>query len=321
MTARYDVVQVASLGEDFDRRLAARHRVLPAWREPRGLAAFGAELQDLPVAVTSVRHGFTQAMFDALPALRAVCSWGVGHDTLDLRAAAARGIGVSVTPDVLDDCVADLAWALLLSAARRTAAGDRYVKSGQWRALGRFPETTRVSGKRLGILGLGRIGLAVARRAAGFDMEVRYHNRSPRPQAPYGYEPSLAELAAWADFLVVACVGGAHTRHLVDAKVIRALGPQGILVNIARGSVVDQAALLAALRAGELGGAGLDVLEQEPTPAAEFAGMDQIALMPHVGSATRETRAAMAQLVLDNVTAFIETGKLLTPVAAAELRA
>lgn len=319
MTASYDVVQVASLGADFDQRLAARHRVLQAWREPRGLAAYGDELRGLRVAVTSVRHGFTQAMFDALPALQAVCSWGVGHDTLDLRVAAARGIGVSVTPDVLDDCVADLAWALLLSAARRTNVGDRYVKTGQWRALGQFPVTTKVSGKRLGILGLGRIGEAVARRATGFEMEVRYHNRSPRPQAPYGYEASLVELAEWADFLVVACVGGAATRHLVDAPVIRALGPQGILVNIARGSVVDQAAALAALRSGELGGAGLDVLEQEPASATEFADLDQVSLMPHVGSATRETRAAMAELVLDNVNAFMQTGRLLTPVASREM--
>ena len=316
MTAIYDVVQVASLGPQFDQQLASRYRVLPAWRAPQGLAAFGDELRGLRVAVTSVRHGFTQAMFDALPALQAVCSWGVGHDTLDLRAAARRGVGVSVTPDVLDDCVADLAWALLLSAARRTAVGDRYVKTGQWRALGQFPVTTRVSGKRLGVLGLGRIGEAIARRGAGFDMDVRYHNRTPRPQAPYRYEASLIDLANWSDFLVVACVGGPATRHLVDAAVIRALGPQGILVNIARGSVVDQAAALAALRSGELGGAGLDVLAQEPTAATEFADLDQVSLMPHVGSATHETRAAMAQLVLDNVTAFLQTGKLLTPVAA-----
>lgn len=321
MTARYDVVQVASLGPEFDARLAAGYRVLQAWREPRGLAAFGDELAGVRVAVTSVRHGFTRAMFDALPDLRAVCSWGVGYDTLDLRVAAERRIRVSVTPDVLDDCVADLAWALLLSAARRTAVGDRYVKTGQWRALGQFPVATRVSGKRLGILGLGRIGEAIARRGAGFDMQVRYHNRSPRPHSPYGYDASLVDLAAWADFLVVACVGGAATRHLVDAPVLRALGPQGILVNIARGSVVDQAAALAALRSGELGGAGLDVLEQEPTDGADFAELDQVSLMPHVGSATRETRAAMSDLVFDNVASFLRDGKLLTPIADREMQA
>lgn len=321
MTARYEVVQVASLGAAFDARLAAHYRVLQAWREPRGLAAFGEELAEPRVAVTSVRHGFTQPMFDALPNLQAVCSWGVGYDTLDLRAAGNRRIGISVTPDVLDDCVADLAWALMLSAARRTAVGDRYVKTGQWRAIGQFPVATRVSGKRLGILGLGRIGEAIARRGAGFNMQVRYHNRSPRPQSPYPYEASLVDLAAWADFLVVACVGGAATRHLVDAPVIRALGPRGILVNIARGSVVDQAAALAALRSGELGGAGLDVLEQEPTDAADFADLDQVSLMPHAGSATHETRAAMADLVFDNVAAFLRSGALLTPIADREMQA
>ncbi|CAM3928604.1 2-hydroxyacid dehydrogenase [Bordetella muralis] len=314
MTAAYDIVQVASLGQVFDDRLAAHYRVLQTWHSPQGMMAYPEALQGVRVAVTSVRYGFTRAMFDALPALKAVCSWGVGHDTLDLQAAAQRHVEVSTTPDVLDDCVADLAWALLLSAARRTAVGDRYVKAGQWRELGQFPLATKVSGKRLGVLGLGRIGEAIARRASGFEMEVRYHNRTPRAQAPYGYEASLVDLAVWADFLVVACVGGPSTRHLVNASVIRALGPQGILVNIARGSVVDQAALIAALREGELGGAGLDVLEQEPASATEFAALDQVSLMPHVGSATRETRAAMADLVWDNVVAFMQSGRLLTPV-------
>lgn len=314
----YDVVQVASLGQDFDERLAARYRVLQTWQSPRGLAGFGDELKSVRVAVTSVRHGFTQAMFEAMPALQAVCSWGVGHDTLDLVAASDRGVAVSTTPGVLDDCVADLAWALLLSTARRTAEGDRYVKTGQWRALGQFPLTTKVSGKRLGILGLGRIGEAIARRGTGFDMAVRYHSRTPRQGVPYGYEASLVALASWSDFLVVACVGGAATRHLVNAPVLHALGPRGILINIARGSVVDQAALLSALRSGELGGAGLDVLEQEPAPATEFAAFDQVSLMPHVGSATRETREAMSELVLDNVIAFMRSGKLLTPIALRE---
>lgn len=318
-TGTYEVVQVTSLGQDFDQRLAARYRVLQTWHEPRGLAAFGDALRGVRVAVTSVRHGFSRTMLDALPALQAICSWGVGHDTLDLQAAAQRHVAVSTTPEVLDDCVADLAWALLLSAARRTAEGDRYVKAGQWRALGQFPLTTKVSGKRLGILGLGRIGEAIARRASGFDMEVRYHNRACRPGVPYGYEASLVNLAAWSDFLVVACVGGAATRHLVNAPVIRALGAQGILINIARGSVVDEAALLAALRSGEIGGAGLDVLEKEPNSAVEFSSLDQVSLMPHVGSATRDTRAAMADLVLDNVVAFMQSERLLTPIVLPEL--
>jgi len=318
MTEHYDIVQVASLGQAFDERLARRYRVLAAWRDPEGLEGYGPDLtRHVRLAVTSVRRGFTRPMFARLPALQAICSWGVGYDTLDIEAAREHGVQVSNTPGVLDDCVADLAWALLLAAARRVAAGDRYVKGGQWRALGEFPLSIKVSGKRLGILGLGRIGEAIARRAAGFSMEVRYHSRHARADVPYAYEPSLQGLADWADFLVVACVGGPSTYRIVDAGVIRALGERGILVNISRGSVVDQAALLAALRAGELGGAGLDVLEREPSQAEAFAGMDQVVLMPHVGSATDETRAGMSQLVMDNVDAWLSGGRLLTPVSMA----
>lgn len=315
MTEHYDIVQVASLGQAFDERLAERYRVLAAWRDPEGLEDYAPhQMRHVRLAVTSVRRGFARRMFERLPALRAVCSWGAGYDTLDLGAAREHGVQVSNTPEVLNDCVADLAWALLLATARRVAAGDRYVKAGEWRALGEFPLSTKVSGKRLGILGLGRIGEAIARRGQGFSMEVRYHGRHARADAPYAYEPSLPALAEWADFLVVACVGGPSTHHIVDARVIRALGARGILVNISRGSVVDQAALLAALCAGELGGAGLDVLEREPSQAEEFAGMDQVVLMPHVGSATDETRAGMSQLVMDNVDAFLATGRLLTPI-------
>jgi lactate dehydrogenase-like 2-hydroxyacid dehydrogenase len=212
--------------------------------------------------------------------------------------------------------VADLAWALLLAAARRTSVADRYVKTGQWRSIGAFPLSTRVSGKRMGILGLGRIGEAIARRGSGFGMEIGYHNRRARAGVPYRYVESLVELARWADFLVVACEGGPATRHLVSAEVLDALGPRGIVVNIARGSVIDEAAMVRALAEGRLGGAGLDVLEHEPAVPPELLGMDQVALTPHVGSATHETRREMAQLVLDNLASFLAGRGLLTLVAA-----
>lgn len=321
MTAHYDIVQMASLGAEFDERLARRYRVLDAWRNPEGLDGYGPDLtRHIRLAVTSVRRGFTRQMFEHLPALQAICSWGVGYDTLDLDTARQVGVQVSNTPGVLDDCVADLAWALLLSTARRVAAADRYVKGAHWRALGAFPLSIKVSGKRLGILGLGRIGHAIARRATGFDMEVRYHSRHARTDVPYAHEPKLDELAQWADFLIVACVGGPSTYRIVDTKILRALGPRGILVNISRGSVVDQAALVSALRAGELGGAGLDVLESEPSTAADFADMDQVVLMPHVGSATDETRLGMSQLVMDNVDAWLAGNGLLTPTPETEKR-
>ncbi len=314
MPERAAVLQVGPLGDEIDRELQARYDVLRLWAEPGGLESVAGRAAGISAVVTSVRHGCQASLIERLPDLRAICSWGVGYETIAVAAAQARGIAVSNTPDVLDDCVADLAWGLLIAAARRTAVGDRYVKTGQWRTIGAFPLSTRVSGKRLGILGLGRIGEAIARRGSGFAMEVRYHNRRERASVPYRYEASLAELARWADFLVVACEGGPATRHLVSAEVLDALGAKGIVVNIARGTVIDQAAMVRALVEGRLGGAGLDVLENEPAVPPELMDMDQVVLMPHVGSATVETRRAMGQLVLDNLASFMAGRGLLTPI-------
>jgi lactate dehydrogenase-like 2-hydroxyacid dehydrogenase len=314
MPERAAVVQVGPLGEEIDRELLAQYDVLRLWAEPGDLEAVAKCGAGVSAVVTSVRHGCKASLIERLPNLRAICSWGVGYETIDVAAAHARGIVVSNTPDVLDECVADLAWGLLIAAARRTSVGDRYVKTGQWCTIGAFPLSTRVSGKRLGILGLGRIGQAIARRGCGFNMDVRYHNRRQRPGVPYQYEPSLTELARWSDFLVVACEGGPGTRHLVSSAVIDALGPKGIIVNIARGTVIDQGAMVRALAEGGLGGAGLDVLENEPAVPKELMEMDQVALMPHVGSATVETRRAMGQLVLDNLACFVAGRGLLTPI-------
>jgi lactate dehydrogenase-like 2-hydroxyacid dehydrogenase len=313
-----DVIQFAALDAEADAALARRHRVL-RWTDAPFPPTEGASpdtlaaLAGVRVAVTSVRRGFTREMLAALPALEAVCSWGVGYETLDMAALRERGIVVSNTPDVLDDCVADLAWALLLATARRVAVGDRYVKGGQWREIGQFPLSTRVSRKRMGILGLGRIGSAIARRGAGFGMDVRYTGRRPHADQPWTFEPDLQALAGWCDFLMIACAGGPETRHLVSAPVLRALGPQGILVNIARGSVVDQTALVNALSTGQLGGAGLDVLDGEPAVPPALRSMDQVVLMPHVGSATVETRAEMAQLVVANAQRYLQSGVLVSP--------
>lgn len=315
MSASGTVLQRAPIGPLADDALASRFAAARLWEAADPAAWLQAHGKAVTVLVTSAREGCDAALMDALPSLRAICSWGVGVDTIDMPAAAARGIQVGNTPDVLDDCVADLAWALLLAAARRVGAADRHVRDGHWNRLGDFPLTTRVSGKRLGILGLGRIGRAIARRADGFAMDVRYHARGPRPDAPYRYEPSLTALAAWCDFLVVACVGGPGTRHLVSADVLAALGPRGVLVNIARGSVVDEAALIAALAGGRLGGAGLDVFEVEPGGPSALRGRDDVVLSPHVGSGTVETRAAMEQLVVDNVAAFLRSGRVLTDAA------
>ena len=264
------------------------------------LAAEGARFEGL---ATSARLGADADLIAALPRLKVISSFGVGLDTLDLEAARARGIAVGYTPDVLNDCVADTAFALLMDVARRISAADRFVRRGDW-LKGQFPTATKVSGKRLGILGMGRIGRVIARRASGFDMEVRYHNRRPLTDVDYGYAASLKELAAWCDFLVIASAGGAETQGLVSAEVLDALGPQGYLVNISRGTVVDEAALVDALTHKRIAGAGLDVFAQEPQVPAALMALDNVVLLPHLASNTHETRAAMAQRVEDNLSAF-----------------
>lgn len=308
------VLQLASIGPLADARLSEEFDTVRLWEQNDPVRWIGAHGATVGAIATSVRAGCDASLIAKLPSLRAISSWGVGFETIDVNAAHARGIVVANTPGVLDNCVADMAWALLLAASRRIGAADLYVRGHRWQRLGEFPLTTRVWGKRLGILGLGRIGHAVARRAAGFDMEIGYHGRRRRDDVDYRYERSLEDLARWCDFLVVSCVGGPETRHLVDTRVLEALGPRGILVNIARGSVVDQAALVDALQRGMLGGAGLDVLETEPSTPVALCGRDDVVLAPHVGSATVETRAAMEALVVDNLRSFFDSGRLLTPV-------
>ncbi|HQQ69100.1 MAG TPA: 2-hydroxyacid dehydrogenase [Alicycliphilus sp.] len=271
----------------------------------RFLAEHGAQFEYL---VTSAAMGLPARVTDALPNLRFVSSFGVGFDALDKDALLRRGARVGYTPGVLDDCVADMAFALLLDAARGLSEADRFVRRGDW-SRGRFGIRTRASGKRLGIFGMGRIGSTVARRASGFDMEVAYHNRRPVEGTPHQYLPSLLELARWSDFLVITAAGGAGTHHLVNAQVLDALGPQGFLINVARGSVVDEAALAAALQGGRIAGAGLDVFEDEPHPLAALPALDNVVLAPHIASGTHETRRAMADLVLQNLAQCIATGR------------
>jgi lactate dehydrogenase-like 2-hydroxyacid dehydrogenase len=301
------LLQHGRLPEAIEVRLAEHYDVHPFWIEtdPAGfLSRHGAEFVAL---TTRAAIGADAALLDALPALRVISSFGVGLDKLALDTARRRGIAVGYTPDVLNDCVADTAFALLLDVSRGISAADRFVRRGQWPA-GQFPLATRVSGKRLGIIGMGRIGRVIAHRAGGFDMEVRYHSRNRAADAPYPYEASLEALARWADYLVVATAGGPSTRHLVSAAILDALGPKGYLINIARGSVVDQAALVDALVNRHIAGAGLDVFEDEPNvPEALFA-LDNVVLLPHIASATHETRQAMAELVFDNLQQFFATG-------------
>ncbi|RTZ47716.1 2-hydroxyacid dehydrogenase [Candidimonas sp. SYP-B2681] len=297
-------------------RLIQSFKVIELWKEADADATIAAHQHEIVALITSAMTPTRADLIDKLPNLRAICSNGVGYDAIDVKYAQEKGIQVSNTPDVLNDCVADLALGLLLATARKLALGDRYVRANQWGTDLKFPLGAKVSGKKVGIIGLGRIGMAIAQRVAGFDMEIRYHNRNARTDVGYGYEASLVNLAKWADFLIVATVGGASTRQLVNQEVLKALGPNGILINIARGSVVDENAMVNALVSGELGGAGLDVYESEPKVPDALKTLDNVVLVPHIASATTETRKAMADLVLDNAEAFASTGKIITPIPA-----
>jgi lactate dehydrogenase-like 2-hydroxyacid dehydrogenase len=320
MNQRPVVLQALPLLPSLERELAetyAVHRLPAAGPEREAfLAARGAEFDGL---VTSAAGGANAALINALPKLRVISSFGVGLDQLDLQAAAARAIPVGYTPDVLNDCVADLAFALVLAAGRRIPEGDRFVRAGRWAAKppAAFPLGRQVSGARLGIVGLGRIGGTVAKRASGFEMDVRYHNRRPVPDVPWTYERELADLARWADFLVVITAGGAETRHLIDGRILDALGPKGYLVNVSRGTVIDEAELVRALRDKRIAGAGLDVFEREPNVPPELFTLDNVVLVPHIASATVQTRQAMAQRVLDNLSAFFAGQPLPSAAAAA----
>ena len=307
------ILQKGAYMPSLEKALAAEFDVHQLWKEADQtayLAAHGAEFIGL---ATSARWGVDAALIKALPNLKVISSFGVGIDTIDVAAATQRGIMVGNTPDVLNDCVADTAFGLLIDVARGMSASDRFVRRGDWQRDA-YSLQTRVSGKRLGILGLGRIGRAIAKRATGFDMDIRYHNRHRVDDVAFVYEPSLEELARWADFLVVASAGGPDTRHLVSAAVLAALGPDGFLVNISRGSVIDEAALVDALVNNKIAGAGLDVFESEPQVPEALMSLDNVVLLPHIGSGTHETRQAMADLTMANLRSFFSEARLLTPV-------
>ncbi len=253
------------------------------------------------------------ALIAALPKLEIIATMSVGTDHIDLAAAKARGIAVTNAPDVLTDCVADIGMGLVLAVARRIVVADHFVRRGDW-LKGAFPLATKVGGATMGIVGLGRIGKAVAKRAEAFGMRIAYYGRHRQSDVDYPFFAELTELARASDYLMLTCPGGPATHHLVDAAVIAALGAEGTIINIARGSVVDETAMVAALVSGALGGAGLDVYEDEPRVPEALTRLDNVVLLPHLASATHATRAAMGQLMIDNLAAHFAGTKLLTPV-------
>jgi len=266
-------------------------------------------------AALSGGNGADAATMDATPDLKMISLAVVGYDRVDLDHARAKGIAVTNTPDVLTDDVADLAIGLMLAVARRLPAQDLYVRQGLWVKEGPPPLARRASGKRVGVLGLGRIGQAIAERAKPFASEIGYFSRHPRAEgAGYRYFDDPVALAAWADTMIISVAGGVGTTGLVSREVIEALGPEGTLINIARGSVVDEDAMVAALVDGRLSAAGLDVFADEPHVPEALLRLENVVLIPHQGSATRETRKAMADLALANLAAFFEGKPLLTPI-------
>ncbi len=277
-------------------------------------AAFAAIAPRIRAVVGSGESKVPAALIERLPALEIVSIMGVGYDGVDVASAKEHGVMVTHTPNVLNDDVADLALGLMLSAARQLPAADRWVRGGDWVQRGPMPLARKMSGARLGIVGMGRIGQAIAQRAAGFGMAIAYTARSAKAALPYRYLPDARSLAAESDFLVVITPGGAGTRKLIDAAVLEALGPQGILVNVARGSVIDEAALVDALERGVIAGAGLDVFENEPHVPERLKALPHVVLAPHIGSATGQTRQAMADLAFQNLHAHFAGQAVLTPV-------
>ncbi|TJY69152.1 2-hydroxyacid dehydrogenase [Arthrobacter sp. CAU 1506] len=267
------------------------------------------------VAVCSGRVGVDTDLMRQLPNLEAIVNFGVGYDASDVKQAKERGIAISNTPDVLTDCVADTALALYLDVLRQTTAADRFVRRGEWESTPSYPLAVRASGKKVGILGLGRIGKAIAKRLQAFGCEIHYHNRRAVEGSGFTYHDSPAALAEAVEVLVVATAGGPATARLVDADVLAKLGSDGYLVNIARGTVVDEQALVSDLVEGRLAGAGLDVFASEPHVPAELFGLENVVLLPHIGSGTHETRADMAALTLENLRSYLHQGSLVTPVS------
>lgn len=298
------------VAEGLDRHLTL-HR---AWTAP-DREAF---LKDVGGRVRGLAAGghvqVDDALMARLPALEIVANFGVGYDSVDAAAAARRGIIVTNTPDVLTDEVADLAVGLLLSTIRQLPQAERYLRAGRWLDKP-FPLTATLRGRTIGIVGLGRIGRAIAERLAGFGVEIGYHGRKPQPGVSYAYHPTLKGLAQASHVLMVVTPGGPETRNLIDAEILGALGPDGILINVARGSVVDEGALVEALRTKTILTAGLDVFADEPRVPQELIEMEHTVLLPHVGSGSVHTRDAMGQLVVDNLVSWFSGKGPLTPVA------
>jgi len=284
------------------------------YRDAKDKAQLLREAGPVVRAVYTNESSWVPEILDALPKLEMIALVSNGHERFDLKKIKARNIRLSNTPTETTGDVADLAVTLMLATARKITWAERYVRSGEWLAKGRPPLTRRFHGKRLGIIGLGSIGQAVAKRASGFDMQISYHGPNRKKDVGYTYYADLVEMARNVDFLAVTCVGGPKTAGIVNAEVLAALGSDGIVISIARGTCIVEADLLQALRNGVIGGAGLDVYAKEPTDPTPFAGLDNVVLTPHFGSGTPDTRLEMNATGIKNLIAFFSGQPLITPV-------
>lgn len=293
--------------------LEASYDVLKVWEAPDRDAFVRSHGADVRAIATRGELGASADVMGKLPKLEIVACYGVGTDAIDLGYARSKGIRVTNTPDVLTADVADMGIALLLAVARQIPRGDTYVRDGSW-AKANMHLVTRVNGKKVGVVGMGRIGSIVAKRLAGFDCDIAYFGRNKRADLPYAFVADLVELARRSEFLIVTLAGGESTKGMINARVLDGLGPDGILVNISRGSTVDEAALIDALTNKRIKGAGLDVFWNEPSIDQRFKALDNVVLQPHHASGTVETRKAMGQLVRDNLKAHFSGAALITPV-------
>ncbi|MCB1371325.1 MAG: 2-hydroxyacid dehydrogenase [Rhodobacteraceae bacterium] len=308
------LVQIAPMLESVETRLGESYEVHRLWEAEDRDALLGRIGGTVRGAVTNGHHGIAPAVLERLGALEIVASYGVGYDAIDIAACKARGIRVTNTPDVLNDAVAELAVGLMIALCRRIPQADGWIRAGNWPS-GSLGLTGELTGAHAGILGLGRIGKDIARRLQAMKMRVSYHGRREQPFEPFTFYADLAAMARDVDWLVVVAPGTAETRGIVSRRVLEALGPEGALVNVARGSIVDEPALVELLASGALGGAALDVVADEPRVPEALLTMENVVLSPHQGSATRKTRAAMGDLVVRNLAAHFAGDPLPTPVA------
>ena len=308
------VLQLGPMMPHVEAALTAAYEVVRLFEAPdrdRTLADVGPRVRAI---ATSGGIPLGPALLDKLPKVEVAASFGVGYDAIDIAACKARGVHVTNTPDVLNDAMAEITLGLMVAIARQIPQADAYVRAGRW-AERNYPLTAELTGKRCGILGLGRIGKEIARRVQAFRMEVVYHGRTRQPDQPFPYFADLVEMARYVDWLVVIAPGSAETKGIVNRAVLEALGPEGFLVNVARGSLVDEPVLIEMLQNKAIAGAALDVFADEPRVPEALRALDNVVLSPHQGSATHKTRRAMGDLVVQNLAAHFAGDPLLTPVA------